>query len=149
MRWRSKLEASLTDDVVAAIVRHAREAAPLECCGLLLGRGDEIVEAVPARNIAGTPATRFLIDPADHINGRRAARERGLDVVGFYHSHPHSAAEPSATDLAEFSYPDHLYAIVSLLAEPPEVALFRFQGGAFRLVSATRRRREGRGGFAG
>ena len=139
----------MKSEVAAEIVRHARESAPDECCGMLLGRGGEIVEAVRARNIAETPATRFLIDPADHISGRRAARERGLDVVGFYHSHPHSAAEPSATDFADFSYPDHLYAIVSLLAEPPEVALFRFQGGAFRLVRAIRRRRAGPDGSAG
>jgi len=66
------------------IIEHAREAAPAECCGLLLGRGDEIVEAVRTRNIAAQP-TRFLIDPKDHINGRREARRRGLEVVGFYH----------------------------------------------------------------
>ncbi len=118
------------------IVRHAREAAPLECCGLLVGRGDAIVDAVPVRNIAETPATRFLLDPEDHINGRRAARDRGLDVVGFYHSHPRSAAQPSVTDLAELSYPDHLYAIVSLMAEPPEVGVFRFRDGVFQRVTA-------------
>ena len=122
----------LTAGVVAALVRHAQDAAPDECCGLLLGVGREVVEAVRARNVAGTPATRFLIDPADHINGRRAARARGLDVVGFYHSHPRSPAEPSETDRAEFSYPDHLYAIVSLQAGRAEVRLFRFGHGGFQ-----------------
>ncbi len=50
-----------------AVVAHAREAAPDECCGLLLGRDGEIVDAIRARNIAADPATRFLIDPADHF----------------------------------------------------------------------------------
>jgi proteasome lid subunit RPN8/RPN11 len=109
-------------------VAHAREASPEECCGLLLGRGDEIVEAIRARNVADNPTTRFLIDPADHFAARRLARERGLEVIGFYHSHPVSPPEPSPRDLAEFSYPDHLYAIVSLLTEPAEVRLFRFDG---------------------
>jgi proteasome lid subunit RPN8/RPN11 len=113
---------------------HAREAAPDECCGLLLGRGDEIAEAVRARNVAEQPAARFLIDPADHFAALRRARERGLDVVGFYHSHPSSPPEPSARDLAEFSYPGHLYAIVSLQAEPAEIRLFRFVDGNFHRV---------------
>lgn len=114
------------------IVAHARESAPDECCGLLLGRGVEIVEAVRARNIADAPASRFLVDPGDHINGRREARRRGLQVVGFYHSHPRSPAEPSETDLAEFSYPDHLYVIVSLRAGAPEIGLFRLERGNFQ-----------------
>jgi len=113
------------------IIEHAREAAPAECCGLLLGRGDEIVEAVRTRNIAAQP-TRFLIDPKDHIDGRREARRRGLEVVGFYHSHPHSPAEPSATDRAEAAYADHVYLIVSLASDPPAVSAFTLEGGNFR-----------------
>ena len=116
-------------------MRHARESAPDECCGLLLGRAGEIIESARARNVAGDPLTRFLIEPADHIAARRDARHRGLEVVGFYHSHPASPAEPSPRDLAEFSYPDHLYLIVSLRAEPVEIGLFRFERGSFQRVS--------------
>ena len=116
------------------IVAHAREAAPAECCGLLLGRAGEIVEAVRTRNLAERPATRFLIDPKDHIDGRRDARRRGLDVVGFYHSHPYSPAEPSDTDRAEASYPDHLYLIVSLASDPPAVSVFALERGNFRAL---------------
>jgi proteasome lid subunit RPN8/RPN11 len=121
--------------VATELVRHAREASPEECCGLLLGRDDEVVDAARARNIAADPSTRFLIDPEDHFAARRAARARGLDVVGFYHSHPRSSAEPSARDLAEFNYPDHLYLIVGLCVEPAEISLFRFEGGNFQRVS--------------
>ena len=116
-------------------VRHAREAAPDECCGLLVGIGDEIVEAVRARNSAGDPATRFLIHPQDHFAAIRAARRRGLEVVGFYHSHPASPPEPSERDVAEFSSPGYLYAIVSLRAEPAQIGLFRFVAGDFERVS--------------
>jgi len=101
----------------------------------LLGRGGEIVEGIRARNIADDPATRFLIDPRDHIDGIRVARAKGLEVVGFYHSHPRSPAEPSARDLAEFSDPGSLYLIVSLRAEPAEVALFRVERGNFHRVA--------------
>ncbi len=125
----------IADCGLRTIAAHAREAAPDECCGVLLGHGDEIVDAVRARNIAHDPATRFRIDPADHFAARRHARERGLEVVGFYHSHPSSPPQPSARDAAEFFYPGHLYAIVSLRREPAEVGLFRFIDGNFQPVS--------------
>ena len=122
-------------DALNALVDHARASAPQECCGLLLGRGDEVVEAFRTRNVADERRSRFLIDPADHFAGLRAARARGLEVVGFYHSHPASPPEPSARDIAEFSYPGHLYAIVSLLAEPAALGLFRFDRGHFQRVA--------------
>ncbi len=120
------------DDIIA----HARGAAPAECCGLLVGAGDTIIEAVRTRNLATDPS-RFLIAPEDHINARREARQRDLDVLGFYHSHPRSAATPSPTDLAEASYPGHLYLIVSVQAEPADVRIFQFEGGAFRETAWT------------
>lgn len=97
---------------------------------MLLGREDEILEAIAARNLAEHP-DRFFIDPKDHIDARRRARAEGLDVVGFYHSHPHSAADPSPTDVAEATYPEHLYLIVGFPADAPEVRIFRFEGGNF------------------
>jgi len=120
------------------IVAHARDASPAECCGLLLGTADAITDAIAARNVAGSPSTRFLIDPKDHIDGRREARRRGVEVVGFYHSHPRSAAQPSETDVSEASYPDHLYLIVSLAVDPPEVAMFRLDRGRFEPVPFVR-----------
>jgi proteasome lid subunit RPN8/RPN11 len=116
--------------VVDRVVSHARQAAPAECCGLLVGTVSRIVDAIPTRNIADSPS-RFLIDPKDHIDGRREARGRGLDVIGFYHSHPHSPARPSARDRDEFGYPDHLYLIVSLLVDPPELRMFIPGDGSF------------------
>jgi proteasome lid subunit RPN8/RPN11 len=118
-----------------AIVAHAREAAPDECCGLLLGRDAEVAEAMRTRNAADEKRSRFVIDPQDHIEGRREARRRGLQVVGFYHSHPGSPASPSETDRAEASYPDHLYLIVSLAAAAPDIAIFRLDQGHFARVA--------------
>ena len=116
---------------VAAMVAHARDAAPEECCGLLLGRSDEILEAVRARNVAASPTTRFVIDPKDHFDARREGRTRGLELLGFYHSHPRTGAAPSETDLAEATYPGHLYVIIGLSANPPEVRVFGFDHGNF------------------
>jgi proteasome lid subunit RPN8/RPN11 len=118
-----------------AIVAHARDAAPVECCGMLIGSAGTVTAAVRARNIAAEPS-RFLIDPIDHIQARREARDAGLDVVGFYHSHPHSAPVPSETDLAEATYPNHLYVIVGLEGEAADVRVYRFTGTAFDLQIA-------------
>ena len=120
--------------VLDEVVAHARAAAPCECCGLLVGQADAIVDAVRAANVADDPVRRFLIDPKDHIGARRQARTRGLAVVGFYHSHPLSPAEPSATDVAEASYADYIHLIVSLAGSAPGIAMFRLAGGNFRAV---------------
>jgi proteasome lid subunit RPN8/RPN11 len=106
--------------------------APSECCGLLVGSGSRILEAIPAKNVADSATTRFLIDPKDHIDGRRAARRRGLDIIGFYHSHPDSFAQPSAADRADATYPDHWYLIVGLRSDPPEIRVFMPGDGDFR-----------------
>jgi len=117
--------------VVDAVVSHARSAAPDECCGLLLGAEGRVVDARPARNAADDARRRYVLDPKDHFDGRREARARGLDVIGFYHSHPRSPAAPSESDRAEATYDGHLYLIVGLAAEPPEVALYRVERGNF------------------
>jgi proteasome lid subunit RPN8/RPN11 len=124
------LEFRFSRAAIAGIIDHARAATPSECCGLLVGSGKAVTAALPARNLAESP-TRFLIDPQDHINAIRDARVRGLEVLGFYHSHPHSPPVPSETDRAEAGYPDHLYLIASLASEPPEIRLFRFSDGNF------------------
>jgi proteasome lid subunit RPN8/RPN11 len=97
---------------------------------VLIGKDTEVVQAVRTRNLADSP-TRFLIDPKDHIAARRTGRSRGLDVVGFYHSHPHSAPEPSPMDLAEATYAGHLYLIVGLIEGRADVRVFRLEGGRF------------------
>ena len=125
----------LAAEAIEAMVTHARDSAPDECCGLLLGRGNVVAAAMRARNIDALPQTRFLIDPRDQFAAARAARTRALEVVGFYHSHPRSAPQPSARDVARFSYTGYLYAIVSLQTEPPAVSLSRFDGRHFQDVA--------------
>lgn len=119
----------ITTATLAAIIAHAREAAPVECCGILIGRDGSIDDAARAKNLAGSP-NRFLLDPKDHIEVRRTARGRGLDVIGFYHSHPHSPAWPSPTDIAEAAYPDAVQLIVSLEGTAVVARLFRLEGGS-------------------
>ena len=98
---------------------------------MLIGAGDEIVDACRAANIADDPLRRYLVSPRDHIDARRHARSRGLSVIGFYHSHPRSEPAPSPTDRESASYPEHLYLIVRPLADGHEARLFRLEGSAF------------------
>ena len=109
------------------ILHHARETAPRECCGLLVGSGDSVVRTVRAANLDPAP-TRYSIDPIDHFRAIRGARADGLEVVGAYHSHPASAAIPSATDIAEAtSGAAFVYLIVSLVDE--DVRAYRIDEG--------------------
>lgn len=89
--------------VVDAIAAHARRDSPRECCGLLVGNEHEAIEAVAVANVADDPLRRFLVSPEEHLALIRRCRTRSspesrLDVVGAYHSHPHTTATPSATD---------------------------------------------------
>ena len=123
-------------EVIDEILRQARSAAPLESCGLLLGSRNEAGEwlldtAFAARNLLDSP-TRFQVDPEDHFRAIRTARERGMAVVGAYHSHPASAAIPSPRDLAEALDADLLYLIAGL--PTAEVRAYRLHEGNFRPV---------------
>lgn len=104
---------ALAPGVAEQIASHAREAAPRECCGLLLGTPSRIDESVRTRNVDPNP-NRFQVDPAEHIAWNRRLRGTRRSIVGVYHSHPASPAEPSASDIAEAHYPEFIYLIVSL-----------------------------------
>jgi proteasome lid subunit RPN8/RPN11 len=103
----------LPREVARAMLDHAREARPDECCGLIVGHGRTVVRIHRATNISASPATRYLIAPADHFNAIRLARRDGLSVVGAYHSHPGRAGSPSPTDVAEASDASWLHVIVT------------------------------------
>lgn len=119
--------------VFDAIVDHAHAASPAECCGVLLGSDGRIAAAVPTVNRSHDP-NRFIVDPQGHMDARREARRLGIEVVGFYHSHVRSSARPSDRDLAEASYPGHLYVIVSLATEDADMRVFRFESDRFAEV---------------
>ncbi|MBY0511526.1 MAG: M67 family metallopeptidase [Rhodospirillaceae bacterium] len=109
----------------AAIQDAAAAAYPNECCGLLVGEGDEVVtvtEVVPTANTADDPRRAFAIDPQEQFNLLRATRgplENGKSrrVVGHYHSHPDGSAAPSRHDLAMAYDPEALWVVVATSRE--------------------------------
>jgi desampylase len=133
---------SLTIDEGAAddIVAHARELAPLECCGLLIGDGSRVALTRRARNEEASP-TCFVIDPRDHFDAIREAGRLGLAVVGAYHSHPRSAPAPSARDDEDAAGREQGFVsiIVSLRDESaPALRAFVWRDGNFRPVTLVR-----------
>lgn len=121
--------------VLDAIAAHAEREAPDECCGLLLGTGHSIDEALPLANRAAEPARRYEIDPRDYLAAIKRCRGTRQGVIGAYHSHPRASAEPSERDRAE-AFGDFLYLIAGPVAAglPPPVRAYRFEGGNFRAV---------------
>lgn len=104
----------LTSEVLSRLIAAARAANPHEACGILLGEGEQITAAHPARNIHPSPATHFEIDPKALIDAHRAARTAGaLQVLGYYHSHPAGAPVPSATDRAQAARDGRIWAIIA------------------------------------
>ena len=91
---------AITTSAWRTILADADARVPEEACGILLGSPDRIDDARPAPNVHPEPRCRFTIDPQALIDAHRAAREGGPSIVGYYHSHPASPPEPSATDAA-------------------------------------------------
>lgn len=125
----------IRQSVIDAILAHASAETPLECCGLVMGSADRLEEAFPARNLLSS-RTRFQIDPRDHFAAIKFARERGLRIVGAYHSHPASAAVPSPRDVAEAGDADLVHLIVGLPNR--ELRAYRLRDGNFHPVALVR-----------
>ena len=113
---------TIANEQLQEIREHGVRDHPYECCGLLLGHfaddGKRVKETYPISNAREESAkrNRFLITPEELMRGERYARERHLDVVGFYHSHPDCPAVPSQYDL-DHAWPTYSYIIVSTTAQ--------------------------------
>ncbi|MDQ4047937.1 MAG: M67 family metallopeptidase [Actinomycetota bacterium] len=109
-----------------ALVGHAREEAPNECCGYLRATDEVVEEVVPAQNPRRSPYG-YELDPGSLLAANQLDDE-GYQV-GIYHSHPRSPAEPSQTDINLASYPHWIYLIVSLAEDEPVVRAWRMADG--------------------
>ena len=116
-------------EILEAMLAHARREAHIECCGLLAGRDGLISEIVPATNAVGSP-TAYEIAPRELFDLFRTLRERGLQHLGQYHSHPVTENIPSPSDIEYAGYPNQAYFTVSLRAnEPRPVRAFSIREG--------------------
>jgi len=134
----------MSAEIAQQIRQHGAETYPHECCGALLGRdgvdGDSAPPGgvqLPVREIAAlfplvnrrddSPHNRFSVTAEDVRDAEKAAREKKLDVVGWYHSHPDHPARPSQYD-REHAWPWYSYVIVSVASgKPAEMTSWRLR----------------------
>jgi proteasome lid subunit RPN8/RPN11 len=108
---------------------HGAQTYPHECCGALLGRDTDVADRRVYREIHGlhplanrrddSPNNRFSVTSQDVLDAEKAARQQGLEVVGWYHSHPDHPARPSQYD-RDHAWPWYSYIIVSVANRIPE-----------------------------
>jgi proteasome lid subunit RPN8/RPN11 len=121
----------LTTAAWQKLVGHAYDGLPDEACGLLAGPPgtDRATVFYPCRNAAASSRV-YTIDPKDHLRADRDAEARGLEINGVVHSHTHTEAYPSPTDVEQAPVPTWHYVIVSLRQEAPVTRSFRIVDGA-------------------
>jgi proteasome lid subunit RPN8/RPN11 len=114
----------------AQMIGHAYDCLPEEACGLMAGDygGERAPRFYPCRN-AEASSRIYTVDTKDHLRAERDAEDHGLDIVGVMHSHTHTNAYPSPTDVAQAVDPSWHYVIVSLKDEAPVLRSYRIVDG--------------------
>lgn len=115
MRAETRAGTTIRRGALTHMRAHARATPDREICGALFGRIEAdtrvILAAMPTANAASDPSHDYLIHARDLRRLERSARERGLEIVGFYHSHPNGSPAPSPADVAH-AWPWYTYVIV-------------------------------------
>jgi proteasome lid subunit RPN8/RPN11 len=120
----------LTRTLWLKMIGHAYDGLPDEACGLLAGdlaTGDASA-FYPCRNAAASSRV-YTLDPKDHLRADREAERQGLEIIGVMHSHTHTEAYPSSTDVEQAPDPGWHYVIVSLKRAEPALRSFRIADG--------------------
>ena len=114
---------------VEAMIQHACAYVPQECCGLIAGHNGRAVKRYELRNVDPS-VLRYNADPKDQLAAMSEMWEHDWDLLAIYHSHTHTPAYPSPTDVRLAFYPEAYYVIVSL-QEPdlPRVRAYRIVDG--------------------
>jgi len=123
---------SLDAEAYRQLVSHCLRSAPLEACGLLVGRPlgeDAHVDVARAATNAAASSRVYTVAPRDLLAADREAEDAGAVLVGVYHSHTHTEAYPSPTDVAAAPDPGWHYVIVSLRDTEPTLRSYRIVGG--------------------
>lgn len=114
-----------------AMLAWAYACHPEESCGLLAGdAGGRLRMAYPLTNALHSP-TNYTIEPVEHFRALKHADRQGWELIGVFHSHPHTPAYPSTTDVRLAVEPDWLYVLVGMEDfDRPAIRAFRIRGGA-------------------
>jgi desampylase len=124
----------LSTEKARLIAQHAHRDIPSEACGILLGIDTEVKQIVPLPNVAATPLSAYRIDDHALVSTFFAAQQQGLEVIGFYHSHPDGDPIPSQVDIRQSAYPDAAYLIVGLRSGETRLAAWSIQSQQVRPI---------------
>jgi proteasome lid subunit RPN8/RPN11 len=114
------LEKNYADEMIA----HARAESPNECCGIMAGTEGRVIKHYPTTNSEQSPF-RYSVDPRELIAIYREIQEKGWEILAIYHSHTHTEAYPSPTDIELAFLAAPLYLIISL-TDPNQPAIRGF-----------------------
>lgn len=115
----------LPKSYVDQMTAHALEDDPDECCGIIAGRDGRATKFYRMTNMEHSPY-RYSLDPKEHFKVNREIEDSGWEVMVIYHSHTHTEAYPSKTDVRLASYPEAFYILVSLMdKKAPVVRAYR------------------------
>ena len=118
----------ITDDVIKSVIEQAKKDAPIESCGLLLGKDGQVTENYWMENIDHS-SEHFSFAPKDQFAALKYARSKGLKILANWHSHPASPSRPSQEDIRLANDPNIRYAIISLLDGQIHFNSFKIIGG--------------------
>jgi [CysO sulfur-carrier protein]-S-L-cysteine hydrolase len=128
-------------DLFEEMLAHLRAGLPNEACGVLAGENGRPVKVYPMANAEASPVV-YRFEEKEQLEVFREVEEKGWDLLAFFHSHTHTEAYPSPTDVAQAHwrdpvtgetmawFPETRYVIVSLQGREPEVRAYRFEAGA-------------------
>lgn len=124
--------------ILEQMKHHVEDTYPYEGCGVMLGKNNTVTNILKGTNIRqDRKEDRFLLNPADILIAEKYAKEKGIDILGFYHSHPDHPAKPSQTDL-ENAWEDYYYAIVSVEnGKMSKIGLFRLSDRGNEFIEET------------
>lgn len=131
------MKVTITRQAYESILAQARQDAPVESCGYLLGLDKESATENYAMTNIDHAEEHFSLDPKEQFAAIKYARQNALKVVGNWHSHPVSPSRPSQEDIRLAYDPSILYFILSLAAEEPVLNAFRIQNGNVEKLPVT------------
>jgi proteasome lid subunit RPN8/RPN11 len=122
---------------IEAMLEHSRREFPNEACGLLATKDGIVVNFYPIENADASPV-HYRMEPNQQLRAMLEIDDRGWDLGAIYHSHTHTRAYPSETDVGLAVYPATLYVIVSLADQAsPEIRAFAISDGEIREQALT------------
>ncbi len=116
----------IPENIRQEMIHLAQRDRPVETCGYLAGKGEEVQVIIPMTNVDQS-SEHFSFDPKEQFQALKIARKQGLELIGVYHSHPASPARLSEEDLRLANDPGLIYAIISLAGPEVEIKAFRVE----------------------